>query len=224
MIGWPANVNKVIIDSTTIAAGEASVENTTESGLVDVYLKSSFVPDVINVTMDFDFFEKDENGLTEYDRFMRWFKFVHRHGTRPFEFPTIAKYGKENLAEMSSYRIVSPPQQQKRGLAFRTTMTWKEEFKEIVRVAVPVFDIDSFYAENGILTVAYTSIPSETPTTTKYSFSLSDMGTQIPLKINRVEMMDNKALFYFNQLQEGNYIISFSDGTKEFTTGLTVKK
>ena len=132
-LGWPVNVNQIIIDSTTLDLGEGTVEQEMQNGKTETWLKSSCIPETINVTMDFDFFEKDENGLTEFDRFTRWFKFKHKYGTVPFEFPTIYKTGRE-ITSYSTYKIKGSPKFSKRGLAQRASMVWTEDFKEFVNI------------------------------------------------------------------------------------------
>lgn len=221
-IGWPTNVNKIIIDSTTITAGEALVVNETQTGVDDISLKSSFVPDVINVTMDFDFAEKDANGLSEYDGFMIWYKFVHKRGTIPFEFPTIAKYGKEELSELSTYKITTPPQQNKRGLAFRVTMTWKEDFKEIVKVKTQEPAIQGMYADNGYILIDYTTTPDVIPPTDKYSFTVFYQGGQSSLKITNVEVDGDFVYFYFSKKGTGDYTIRMIENGKTYEAKFAV--
>lgn len=222
-IGWPTNVNRIIIDSTTITAGEGTVVNEMETGVDDVSLKSSFIPDVVNVTMDFDFAEKDENGLSEYDRFMIWYKFVHKRGTVPFEFPTIAKYGKEELSEISTYRITTSPTQSKRGLAFRVTMTWKEDFKEIIKVKTQPPTIQGLFADNGYVLIDYSSMPSTIPTTDSYTFTIFSQGYQSTLNITKVEVDEDFAYFYFQKKESGEYTIRLVENGQVYESKFLVE-
>lgn len=74
-INWPDDVNIVILDSTSLTVGDgATVVDDTDGGRKLVRLKTSSCPDTHQVSMDFNWTEKDENGLTEWDRFWLWYK------------------------------------------------------------------------------------------------------------------------------------------------------
>ena len=90
-IGWATNVNKEIIDSTTISVGNgATVEDSIETGgQKKKRLVSANPPDKYNVTMAFNCVEKGNDGLTELERFYAWYKYQHRYGVNPFIFPAI---------------------------------------------------------------------------------------------------------------------------------------
>lgn len=107
-IGWANNVNKEILDSTTVSVGAgAAVEDTLESGgQKKRRATSANPPDKYNVTMAFNCVDKNltpdggivNDGLTELERFYAWYKHVHCFGTNPFIFPAILinsnrKYG-----------------------------------------------------------------------------------------------------------------------------------
>ncbi len=92
-IGWAVNVNKIILDSTSVKVGDkATIQDSLESG---GQKKSRLVcanpPDSFNVTMSFSFSEesKDSNGYTEIERFWIWYKYQHCYGANPFIFPAI---------------------------------------------------------------------------------------------------------------------------------------
>jgi len=92
-IGWPTNVNKIVLDSTNVTVGEgATVQDNLESGgEKKSRLVNANPADKFNVTMEFSFEEdsKDENNYTELDRFWIWYKYRHCYGTNPFKFPAI---------------------------------------------------------------------------------------------------------------------------------------
>ena len=107
-IGWANNVNKEILDSTTVSVGNgAAVEDSLESGGQKKRRAISANPaDKYNVTMAFNCVDKNwtpnsvqiNDGLTELERFYAWYKHVHCFGTNPFIFPAILinsnrKYG-----------------------------------------------------------------------------------------------------------------------------------
>lgn len=207
-IGWPANVNKIIIDSTTLTMGEGAVENELENGKFETWLKSSCVPDTINVTMDFDFFELDEYGLSEFDRFRRWFKYSHKCGTVPFEFPTIYNTD-ENNKKFSTYRIKGTPSFSKRGLCNRTTMTWIEEFNGTIEIPKTSLKLEEIYAENGTITLLLASSLLEDLTTNTFDIEIKKDGEVIPFEITNIEIDRNVATYNFEPFtEEGTYTVS----------------
>lgn len=210
-IGWALNVNKHIIDSTTLDLGEGVIENETETGKVDTYLKSSCVPEVINVTMDFDFFEKDEDGLTEFDRFCRWFKYEHKYGSVPFEFPTIYRTGEDALKKLSIYRIKKSPSFSKRGYQQRATMTWVEVFKEVISIPQKPVLIQGGYAENGRLHIELKEPLNKTPATGMFDITVYKDDNPVSCTITDVTSDGASLDFYFNELSQGRYIIYVSD-------------
>ena len=98
-IGWANNVNKEILDSTTISVGDgAAAEDSLESGgQKKRRLVSANPPDKYSVTMAFNCVDKNltpsgaviNDNLTELERFYAWYKHSHCYGTNPFLFPAI---------------------------------------------------------------------------------------------------------------------------------------
>lgn len=98
-IGWANNVNKEIIDSTTISVGNgATVEDSLESGGQKKRRAiSANPPDKYNVKMAFNCVDKNltssgtvvNDNLTELERFYAWYKHRHCFGANPFIFPSI---------------------------------------------------------------------------------------------------------------------------------------
>lgn len=217
-IGWALNVNKDVIDSTTLDLGEGVIETETETGKVDTYLKSSCVPEVINITMDFDFFEKDENGLTEFDRFCRWFKYEHKYGSVPFEFPTIYRTGEDALKKLSVYRIKKSPTFSKRGYQQRASMVWEEVFKEMISIPDSVVLIQGGYVENGKLHIELNEPLNKSPATGMFDITFYKNEAVVSNSISDVTADGASLDFYFNELPAGRYQIYVSDENnfKEF--------
>ena len=92
-IGWANNVNKLILDSTTVTVGDgATVKDALETGgLKKSRLACASPADKYSVEMAFSFADesRDASGFTELERFYRWFKYEHRYGVNPFKFPAI---------------------------------------------------------------------------------------------------------------------------------------
>lgn len=149
-IGWASNVNKIILDSTTITVGDgATVEDGLEAGgPKKKRLVSANPSDKYNITMSFDYVTKGSDGYTELERFYVWYKYVHCYGVNPFEFPAILinsnrQYGEgqedvehiirriENhdptarLPDTEYYIISSAVEGSKNGTHLQITMTWE---------------------------------------------------------------------------------------------------
>lgn len=174
IVGWATYVNQVILEDTSITVGEGGyVEDSVSNGFKERRLTSLAVPDTFSVVMDFDWSEKDSDGLTEYDRFVKWYKYVHKRGTNPFWFPCITKHPVTNLTYTDAskeclYCITSALQPQKSGLSMRVTMTWEEVYSGIVDVSDKTATIDHIEAYDGYMFVYYTpSLPEYLPVTSK---------------------------------------------------------
>lgn len=141
--GWALNVNKIISDSTAITVGENAVyeESLESGGLPRSRQKNSVTADSFSVTMNFSINKKDEEGYSEIDRFWRWYKYVHKYGTVPFEFPAILLNsnhaigysteetyyktdGVTNIPQTEYYKITSAVNGSKSGEDIQVNMTW----------------------------------------------------------------------------------------------------
>lgn len=225
VIGWPVGVNTVILDSTNGTVGETGVkELNTDNGLTERRLTTFITPRSYNVTMDFDWAEKDENGLSEFDRFEQWFAYRHQSGSNPFWFDSISKFNVNGSLKDSDgrpvqcqYVIAKGYQFTKSGYSMRVTMTWKEVYSGIVSYEEPDPILDFINAENGYITVFYTNKLSEIPTLTAHNFyyiSLADKSKD-PNKISdytkiepfRVVISNKAAIFSVKTLTPGTYKI-----------------
>lgn len=178
-IGWATNVNDRIIEETTISIGENGfVEDKESNGYEERRLTALAIPDTFNVVMDFDWggqgseyqYPADPDGTTEYDRFVKWYKFVHKRGSNPFWFPCITKHSVDNMrnydkAGMCLYKITSALSPQKSGYSMRISMTWKEVYSGIIEVPIQHDTIDHITASLSNLNVHFVSLPQTVPTT-----------------------------------------------------------
>lgn len=182
VVRWPNLVNQRILDSTNITVGDTGfVDNQSDSkNFSERYLTSLYSPDTYSVSMDFDWLKRTDDmgnevpeyigkelnpaykyAKTEYERFIHWYKFVHKRGVNPFEFPSIAKFNINGSTEMARYKITSAISQQKSGFCFRVTMTWEEVFAYTINLTQRKGTIDHTEAENGVLYVYWNALPSE---------------------------------------------------------------
>lgn len=104
---WPENVNMRIIDTTSYTTNQGGrIDLTGVNGeFSETRLAEEHVPNQYSVTMDFDWLNLDSNGQSEFDRFVDWYSFGHKRGTKAFAFPAI-----DNLERKGCYRCyyISP--------------------------------------------------------------------------------------------------------------------
>lgn len=236
LVRWPPSVNKKIIDSTTITIGEnAYVENKSDSGnFSDRYLTSLFSPDSYQVVMDFDWQEKDLNGDSEFDRFVKWYKYDEQRGANPFEFPSITRFGVNgsgyyqselgesaanpkyragNSVELSRYRITSALQVQKSGYCYRVTMAWQEVFTKTIEIPSKTAEILKGQCDvsPGRVTVYYSGeIPvSVTESSVRSSTYLMKYGStsRTEVSVYRVSFYDSyvTVLYDMPDMEAGKY-------------------
>lgn len=159
VIGWPANVNQIISDQTSITIGESGyVEDQTSTGHQERYLTQTVSQKKYNVVQFFNFSEKDENGLSEFDRFEQWYEFRHKRGVIPFEFPSISKFNIDSTSdhtfEYARYRITSPLQVSKSGLDMQVSSTWLEVYSGIQNIPSKTTpSVTGLAPENGLFRV-----------------------------------------------------------------------
>lgn len=187
VVGWPNNVNMKILAETSITTGEGGfVEDSSSNGHKERRATSLVTPRKYNVTMDFDWggagseFQspRDANGLTEYDRFENWYKFVHQKGTCPFWFPCITKQSIDNLqpderSTMCLYKITSTMNESQSGYSQRITMTWEEVYSGIINIPYQVITLTSVSGRNGKAKLFFDKIPDTIPLITDITLEIS---------------------------------------------------
>lgn len=183
IVSWDSTrVNKVILEETSISVGENGyVEDTDAAGFHDRRLTAFSIPDKYNVTMDFDWggagseFQKPAtDGISEYDWFVRWYKYTHQRGANPFWFPCIAEKPVNNLGHkgMCLYRITSALNASKSGYSMRVTMTWEEVYSGTVEVSTVTPEFDSIIAYNGKISAIFSNIPSSDPIFSNFNLKM----------------------------------------------------
>lgn len=217
-IGWPTDVNSIILDSTTVSIGEgATIEETLQSGgKKRTRLASTAIPDRFSVTMDFDFIKRDANGLTEKDRFLNWLKYKHKYGANPFEFKSILIGSREQKSNevMTYYKISPGVSMQKSGFCMRTTMTWEEDIvgSIVIEDVVPVVDYDNCVLQRvnneHRIVIVYTEHPDIVPTT--QTFTVQKVYNGVTETVNYIpECLNDKkyALWFPTPTEVGEHII-----------------
>lgn len=221
-ISWATNVNKIILDSTTIKVGDGAVakDDLESGGIKRSRLVSANPPDVYSVTMAFDFVEKGLDGLTELERFFTWYKWVHKYGVNPFRFPAILinsnrqkGFSQEDVSYLAHQRhveeseipdyeyycITSAVEGQKSGNSLSVTMTWETYATGVIVIPEPQCDIDKIEAENGLVTVFMTSTPTLEPTPLTWKLYIDGQRKTVN---NCIFDGEDIAYLYFDEVQE----------------------
>lgn len=256
-IGWATNVNKIILDSTNITVGNgAIVSDTLESGgQKKSRLISANPPDKYQVTMSFNCDDKDVDhdgnyvgdGLTEYERFMAWFKYRHCYGANPFQFPAILINSNQNrtasteetehiihriengdttakLPDLEYYIITSSVEGNKEGHDQKVTMTWETYATGAYTIPDDEASVKSIVAENGYVDVVLTSTPREEPTTTTWNLLIAAPGSQFTQETVLFCVFDGDVTvrLYFEKKTSpiGIYVVKIDDKTSSFEVTL----
>lgn len=223
VISWRTDINTKILDSTTISIGEGAwAEDSSENGYKQRRAKSLVNSNKFQVTMDFNWLEKDAEGNSEFDRFCNWYKFRHQYGANPFYFESIERFningpvvGSDGNPIMCQYRITSAPNFQKSGFCMRCSMTWEEVYRGTILAQRPIFQPDHISAERGKIYVVFTDIPAEYPNPETFLFyrtenlTSRDISDFTKVTIDRCFMNDKQATFITDyetaNLPAGNY-------------------
>lgn len=172
-IAWPVGVNQRVIDQTTIKVGEGGYEEDEANNGIqsERRLTSLAIPDKFSVVMDFDWLIKDSDGNSEWDLFVRWYKYSHKRGVNPFIFPSITRFTVNGPVATCRYRITSGLSPQKSGFCYRVTMDWEEVYTGgiLIEPLTSVFNdksrIDHVESRCGNIAIMYksplTRIPEE---------------------------------------------------------------
>lgn len=225
-IGWAANVNKHILDSTVVSIGSDSViEESLDSGKKITRLKNSACPDVFNVVMDFDWVEQDTNGLTEKDRFYNWYKYQHCFGVNPVEFPKIILGAENTSGTTAFYKITAGAQGQKNGELERFQMTFTEVFSGSVTIPSETAVLDHITAYTDRVEAVFSSSPSTTPVSSGFALSITFAGVTSSITPARYEFDGSmtETLWLDSEITtSGNYTFSITYGSVTKTDSLLV--
>ena len=233
-IGWATNVNKKILDSTNITVGDgATVRDSLESGgLKKSRLSCANPPDKYSVKMSFECDTKGDDGLTEYERFMAWYKINHCFGTNPFQFPAILinsnrKDGEsqesiehiiariENgdttakLPDNEYYVITSAVDGNKSGHNQDVSMTWETYATGSYTIPDDGSTIYEIVAQNGYVDAFLTSTPQTEPGIDTWNVKINNVTTQMIASVFDGDV--TVRLYFDKKTQAGTYTVSIGD-------------
>lgn len=177
---WPVGVNRIILSDSGFGHNKnAVISDKSENGSEMSRLSASGSPDEWKVNMYFSnsrndsFFKK--YGETEWERFVKWFKYGISMGTLPFYF---SKVGDTEEKKVCVYKIRSDgmPNYTFQGINVRVSMTWLEVFNDYISVTFDEPHIDSLCALNGHVEMWYSDRPEVTPEKEQFAFTYDFTG------------------------------------------------
>lgn len=202
--GWASGVNQIIYDDTSISVGNGgTVSDSNANGYENVRLTAFNVGKTYQVVMYFDFCgsgdhkQVDETGLTEFEKFERWYLFNHKKGSIPFWFPSITKQSTDILdAKMTSgmtlYKIKGAYNASKSGLDMKVSMTFEEVYSGVINIAdedeAGTFESGTLSADLIHIQVKYTKAPMILPSNDRISIKAIVDDEWKNLSISKVEL------------------------------------
>lgn len=225
-IGWPIGVNRIILDATTISIGENALQqDELENGHKESILKSSFIPEKFSVKMSFNWIDPvGTTGKNEYQLFMDWYKYKHKCGVIPFEFPNIL-YSSEtgikiydeptdSVRTVQYYKITSSTEGTKSGEEVSVTMTWESVYTGTVTITSPTPAVLDIEAHSTYLDVNFSDVSDTAPTSTQmtayYKATNNDSWTAVTLT-GFVFDGTSKARLYYAEKQSGILSIAINN-------------
>ncbi|MBO7123187.1 MAG: hypothetical protein J6V90_07915 [Treponema sp.] len=217
-VGWPTKVNRNVLSSTDATVGEnATKEDSLETGKKRSKLTVSNAPKKFNVSMRFNYVEKDSKGLTEKDRFWNWYERVLHYSVNEFQFPDLM-YGIDS-EKLCWYRITGAVNGTKSGLDQEIKMTWESSYEGEIEADEDPVTVSRIEAVDGAITVFYSGIPAVSPTTNSFGALLID-GVQ--KQLTGIKYFDgDRCYLYFVKLADGQNHEAHFSGYPELTDSFT---
>lgn len=240
-IGWNPTVNRVILDSSTFTIGDgATKSDELEAGGKRTKLKGNTPIDKYSVTMEFNWIKTDENGKTELQRFYEWYKYEHKYGVIPFEFPQIIyspnsgiKYldDQGNYRKNEYYKITSAVEGTKSGESIQMKMTWETVYSGVISYSDEVITSDdvTIFPGRNYVDLIFAKLPSTLPILSNIHLVIKNSNNIELIETEQVTggYFDNNSTFrvFFSNIEtSGTYSITASVNIKIDDSYLTVSK
>ena len=204
-IGWATGVNRTLLDSTSFTFGENALKSDElENGLKRSRKRSAFNPDKFPVKMVFDWVNEvvlhtyDINGnydpaqdvhtgKTEFQLFTEWYKYKHKYGSVPFEFPRIL-YSQNtgitvvdehaNNYSVEYYKITSAVNGQKSGECIEVDMTWESVYGGLVEIDDSLPAVVGIVANRDYMDVMFSNVSDSAPVAQMFTLYLDNVETE----------------------------------------------
>ena len=190
-IGWPTQCNRIILDSTNITLGDNALRTEAlESGYKRSIVRSAFIPEKYQVVMTFNWSKEINNtGKTEFDYFTDWYKYMHKYGQVPFEFPKLLYSSNTGIdvldtvsqrpASVEFYKITSAVTGQKSGEDVEVTMTWETVYGGTVSIPTPTPSVFNLEAHPDYADIHFVAVSSTAPTSNDFQLYIGNTLTPI---------------------------------------------
>lgn len=224
-VGWATGVNRVIDASSNITLGENALKNDElENGLKRSRKRGAFCPDKFSVKMVFDWVnEVTINGVnthkTEYQLFTEWYKYTHKYGSVPFEFPKILFSQDTGImiydtvdqgpVNVEYYKIISHVPGNKSGEAIEVNMTWEAVYGGTVDISLATPLVDRCSANAYYLDIFFSALGSYAPTSqmfTVYSGDTEGSTSNTVTKKGFYYDNANTVRIYYDELQSNTWV------------------
>lgn len=231
-VGWPTKVNRSVLDSAQVTAGEgATKEETLENGKKRGRPSQSHAPKTFSVTMRFNYVDKDANGLTEKDRFWRWYENVLQYSVNEFQFADLM-YGLDT-ERLCWYRITGAVNGAKSGLEQEIQMKWESCYEGVITAEEDPVEPSYIEAVDGCVTFHYTGVPQVSPTTNDFGelvIVTPNADPELPpttetVQLEKMRYFENACVYlYFAKRNDGKdhscYFTNYPDLTDTFHSEL----
>lgn len=204
-IGWATGVNRTIYDSASFTFGENALKSDElENGLKRSRKRSAFNPDKFSIKMVFDWVNEvvlhtyDINGnfdpaqdihtgKTEFQLFTEWYKYQHKYGSVPFEFPRIL-YSQNtgitvvdeqaNNTTVEYYKITSAINGSKSGECIEVDMTWEAVYGGYIEIEADLPAIVGIIATRSYMDVMFSNVSTNAPVAQMFTFYKDSVETE----------------------------------------------
>lgn len=238
--GWATGVNRIILDASAITLGENALKtDELENGLKRSRKRGAFCPDKFSVKMEFNWEDEvilhtyDEHGniigstnthKTEYQLFTEWYKYVHKYGSVPFEFPKILfsqdtgvfiydwaeddTHRWQTPMNVEYYKITSSVPGNKSGSCVQVEMTWEAVYGGVVDITTTTPTVRNCKATANYIDIYFSALGSVTPTSQMFSIFSGDENTQETALDKKGFYYDSASTvrIYFDEQTSGTWI------------------
>ena len=222
--GWATGVNRIILEATSITLGENALKtDELENGLKRSRKRGAFCPDKFNVKMSFDWVsEVYINGVnthkTEYQLFTEWYKYVHKYGSIPFEFPKILYSQDTGIMVLDTvdnspvnveyYKITSAVPGNKSGEHIEVDMSWEAVYGGTVDIAPQTPVVRDCSATANYIDIFFSALGSTAPTSQMFSIFSGNQQAQETAVTKKGFYYDNAdtVRIYYPEQTSGTWI------------------
>ena len=231
-IGWATGVNRIVLDTSSITVGENALKtDELESGGKRSIQKRAYVPDTFSVSMSFDwvnnvYINGIDTGKTEYQLFIEWYKYAHKYGSVPFEFPKIIYSQNTGIniydtvdhgnKDVEYYKITNAVQGSKSGEHVQVTMNWETVYGGEVSIAPSVPAVVGIQATKDYVDIFFSLVSETAPVSTQFTVYL---GNNVLTKTGFCYDGDKTVRIYYDEINSGTVSIAIDN-----YSGLNVTK